>query len=89
MKQKKEEHYLYRLTPNVKLFSWKEDVFNKGMLKMVSTLLIGLFLFIGQVKCWNKMVTSDWDPIGKREIVYTVSFFTCLGTVVGYFDIED
>jgi len=52
-------------------------------------LLVILILSFGEVICAVKMIKSDWDPIGKREIIYTVSFFTGLGSIVGWFNIED
>ena len=82
------ERYPYRQTAPYPQFTWKEHVFNGGFIKLVVYFLIGIFLLIGQVKCFNKMVTSDWEPIGKREVIYTASFFTCLGGIVGWFEIN-
>jgi len=48
-----------------------------------------VLLLVGEVKCFIKMVKCNWDPVGKSEIIYTASFFTGFGGVVGYFDIDD
>ena len=50
---------------------------------------IGIGILVGEVKCFIKMVQCNFDPIGKAEIIYSVSFFTGLGCVVGYLDIKD
>lgn len=52
-------------------------------------LVVILLLIVGEVKCAFKAIDSDWNPIGKREVVYTVSFFTGIGGVIGYLDIPD
>lgn len=52
-------------------------------------IIIGLFLIIGEIRCAYKMVTCNWEPIGKAEIFYTVGTFTGAGTIIGWFDIED
>ena len=56
----------------------------------------GLFIFllivaaiVGEVKCVIKAIDSDWDPIGKREIIYSGAFVTGLGSIVGYLNFED
>jgi len=43
----------------------------------------------GYIRCAYKMFTCNWEPIGKAEVIYTVSAFTPLGCVVGLFDIKD
>ena len=53
------------------------------------SILVGLFCVIGEILCVVKAVNSDWDPIGKREIIYTAAFFTGVGSIVGWFDIPD
>ncbi len=67
-----------------------EKVFN-GMVFTVALLQLSLIiaLFIGEVMCIYKAINSDWNPIGKREIVYTGAALTGLGCVVGYMDIQD
>ena len=42
---------------------------------------------IGEINCIVQAVTSDWDPVGKREIVYTGAAVTGLGTIVGTLDL--
>lgn len=55
---------------------------------LFSIIIIGM-LIIGEVMCIYKAISCNWEPIGKAEIVYTVSAATGLGGVVGWFDIED
>lgn len=56
-----------------------------GMLWFV----LAIALLVGEIKCVYKMVTCNWKPIGKAEIIYTVAVFTGLGSIIGYCDIED
>jgi hypothetical protein len=51
--------------------------------------IISLILLFGEIRCIYKAVTCNWEPIGKAEVIYTVSAFTPLGCVVGLFDIKD
>lgn len=51
--------------------------------------LIVLLLVIGEIQCIYKAINSDWNPIGKREIIYTGASLTGLGAVVGWFNIPD
>ncbi len=44
---------------------------------------------IGEIKCVIKMVSCNWEPIGKAEIIYTAGTFTGLGAVIGYINIQD
>lgn len=53
------------------------------------SLIVAILLFVGEVKCFYKALTCDWNPIGKAEVIYTASAFTGLGAVVGWIDIED
>lgn len=50
---------------------------------------IVLVMLIGEVKCIIKAVDCNWEPVGKAEVIYTVSACTGLGSIVGYLDIED
>ena len=52
-------------------------------------LLIIILSIVGQIKCIYKAINCNWEPIGKAEIIYTVSAFTGLGSIVGWIDIED
>jgi len=52
-------------------------------------IVITLFVIIGEVKCIIKMINCNWEPVGKAEVIYTVSTFTGLGAIVGYIDIKD
>lgn len=63
-----------------------EKLFKASIILMIAFVIIGI---IGEIKCINKAVNCNWDPIDKAEIVYTVAAFTGLGSVVGYMDIKD
>lgn len=58
-------------------------------MKGVVLVALWLFLAIGWVKCVYNMVTCNWEPVGKAEIIYTAGTFTSFGGVIGWFDIED
>ena len=53
--------------------------------------LIFLVVFLGEVLCIKKAIECDWSDKTsyKAEAIYTVSFFTGIGAVVGWFNIED
>ena len=53
------------------------------------SILIYILLITGQVKCIYKMVTCNWEPIGKAEVIYTVATFTGAGCIIGYINIQD
>jgi hypothetical protein len=55
----------------------------------VFPLLIVIFFIIGEANCLIKAIDSDWNPIGKREVVYGGAFITGLGGFVGCLDIID
>jgi hypothetical protein len=59
--------------------------------RLAKIVIIGLYVawIVGQIMCFSKMISCNWEPIGKAEAIYTVSFFTGIGGVVGYIDIED
>jgi len=50
---------------------------------------IATFSIIGEVKCIQKAIYCNWEPIGKAEVIYTVSAATGIGIIVGYIDIKD
>jgi hypothetical protein len=50
--------------------------------------LLGAAIF-GEVRCIYKAVTCNWEPIGKAEIIYTVSALTGFGVITGYININD
>jgi hypothetical protein len=58
-------------------------------LGIVIGILIAVGAVVGEVMCIVKAVNCNWEPIGKAEVVYTVSALTGLGCVVGWFNIED
>ena len=51
--------------------------------------IIVAFFIIGEIRCIYKALTCNWEPIGKAEVIYTVGSFTGLGSVIGWFNIED
>ncbi len=52
-------------------------------------IIIGAMLLFGYFRCVYKMITCNWEPVGKAEIVYTIGTFTGAGVVIGYLSIED
>ena len=58
-------------------------------MKKFATFLLFIIIIFGEIRCIYKAATCNWSPIGKAEVFYTVSAFTGLGVVVGYFNIED
>jgi len=56
---------------------------------IITAVLLGVLLLVGEVKCIVKAVNCNWEPIGKAEIIYTASAFTGAGCIVGWMDIED
>lgn len=59
------------------------------MKKLLFIILIVVLGLIGEIRCIYKMITCNWEPIGKAEILYTVGTFTGLGAVIGWIDIKD
>lgn len=55
----------------------------------VFSFLLWLLALIGEIRCIYKAFTCNWEPVGKAEVIYTVSACTGLGAVVGWFNIED
>ena len=53
------------------------------------TIALVLLPLIGEVLCIYKAVKCNWEPVGKAEMIYTVSAITGLGCIVGYIDIQD
>ena len=64
---------------------------NKAGVVLITLLpiIIGAMLLFGYFRCVYKMITCNWEPVGKAEIVYTVGTFTGAGVVIGYLSIED
>lgn len=52
-------------------------------------ILIIIAVIIGEIKCIVKAFECNWEPVGKAELVYTISAVTGLGCIVGYIDIQD
>jgi hypothetical protein len=59
------------------------------MKKLIIYLIIYGLLLAGEIQCIVKAVKCDWNPVGKAEIIYTVSAVTSLGMIVGWINIED
>lgn len=63
---------------------------------MKKTIIIGIIALViiiggvvGEVKCIYKAINCNWEPVGKAEVIYTVSALTGLGSVMGWIDIKD
>jgi len=52
-------------------------------------IVLTVLAIVGEFKCLFKAFDCNWEPIGKAEMVYTVSAITGLGAIVGYIDIKD
>ena len=61
----------------------------EGLGLAIITIALVLLPIIGEVLCIYKAVKCNWEPVGKAEMVYTVSAITGLGCIVGYIDIQD
>ena len=59
------------------------------MKKALIVLVIGIAMFVGEVKCIIKMINCNFEPVGKAEIFYTIGTFTGAGCIIGYIDIKD
>lgn len=66
--------------------------YSKSKTEKRSIIIMGIIiilLLIGEIKCMKKAINCNWNPIGKAEIIYTASAFTGLGSIIGWFNIED
>ncbi len=61
----------------------------EGIGLAIASIALVLLPLIGEVLCIYKAVKCNWEPVGKAEMVYTVSAITGLGCIVGYIDIKD
>lgn len=59
------------------------------LILMIIQVCIAIACLVGEVKCVVKAIKCNWDPIGKAEIIYTVSAISGFGVIVGYINIED
>ena len=64
-------------------------MFKTGIILILVQLALVLFLLIGEIKCIIKAVNCNWEPIGKAEVIYTGAALTGVGSIAGWFDIED
>lgn len=62
---------------------------NIGCFISLFWLLITVIGLIGEIKCIYKAIDSDWNPIGKREFVYSLGAVTGTGAVIGWLNIPD
>jgi len=51
--------------------------------------VLGIMGLVGEVLCFWKFVECDFEKPYKAEIIYGVSAFTGVGSVVGWFSIDD
>lgn len=56
---------------------------------VILPILFYVLVGFGYIRCVYKMITCNWEPIGKAEVVYTVGTFTGAGVIIGYFNIKD
>jgi len=59
------------------------------MKRSIISVVVWLILIIGEIKCIVKIFQCNWEPVGKAEILYTGAALTGLGSIVGWFNIED
>lgn len=72
--------------------TFKQRMERESKRKIGQSFVLGILFFAwftGEVMCIYKACNSDWSPIGKREVIYTVGAVTQIGCIVGYFNIED
>jgi len=58
-------------------------------MRTILILVLYLFLIIGEIRCIVKAIQCNWEPIGKAEVIYTGAALTGLGSIIGWFNIED
>lgn len=58
-------------------------------MKKVIPITLIIFLLVGEAMCIYKAVTCNWEPVGKAEVIYTGAALTGLGSIVGWFNIND
>lgn len=56
---------------------------------LIVQVIIYILVLVGEIKCIIKAINCNWDPVGKAEVIYTVSACTGLGAIVGWINIED
>ena len=63
----------------------------KKLIKKISLVwaIVFVLAIIGEVRCIYKATHCNWDPIGKAEIIYLGGAMTGVGSIVGWFNIED
>jgi hypothetical protein len=50
---------------------------------------LAIAAIFGESRCVYKAVTCNWEPIGKAEVIYTISALTGVGVITGYININD
>ena len=58
----------------------------KHIITISAIFVLALF---GEIRCGYKMISCNWEPIGKAEVIYTAASLTALGCIIGYIDIQD
>jgi hypothetical protein len=51
--------------------------------------LMGILAIVGEIRCIYQLLTSDFKPSYKREIIYGVAAVTGVGAAIGYLNIPD
>jgi hypothetical protein len=68
-------------------------MFRKNYFSLVELKFVFMLIFfvgvIGEGLCLYRLVKCDFEPSYKAEIVYGVSFFTGVGAITGFINIED
>lgn len=52
-------------------------------------IIISILAIVGELMCIYRAIDCNWEPVGKAEVIYTVSACSGLGAIVGWIDIED
>ena len=72
--------------------TFKSKMVRESNRKIGQSFVLGILFFAwftGEVMCIYKAYNSNWSPIGKREVIYTVAAVAQIGCIVGWFNIED
>ena len=59
----------------------------KTLITVYSLLIITAV--VGEIRCLYKAFKCNWEPIGKAEVIYTVSAVSGIGCIVGWINIKD
>ena len=59
----------------------------KTLITVYSLLIVTAI--VGEIRCLYKAFKCNWEPIGKAEVIYTVSAVSGIGCIVGWINIKD